>query len=115
MIEGFHLLFHERGLPPLFHPLSASFSQKNHFFGVFQVYPAVPLLSEYAPKTTLQVEEKKIARRPILLDAVQIFTKGHLTWPNYSACTELLNFSFQVHNLKNVNVKLGHLNPMKLQ
>ena len=84
MIKGFHLLFHESGLAPLFHPLSASFSQKNHFFGVFQVYPAVPLLSEYAPKTTLQVEEKKFARRPILLDAMQIFTTGHLNWPNYS-------------------------------
>ena len=70
MIEGFHLLFHESGLAPLFHPLSASFSQKNHFFGVFQVSPAVTLWLEYAPGTALQVEEKKITRRPILLDAV---------------------------------------------
>ena len=58
MIEGFHLLFHESGLPPLFHPLSASFSQNNHFFGVFQVAPTGPLWSEYAPRTTLQVGKK---------------------------------------------------------
>ena len=32
MIEGFHLLFHESGLAPLFHPLSASFSQKKTLF-----------------------------------------------------------------------------------
>ena len=64
MIEGFHLLFHESGLAPLFHPLSASFSQKNHFFGVFQVYPAVPLLSEYAPGTSLQVGKKKLLGAP---------------------------------------------------
>ena len=55
MIEGFHLLFHESGLAPLFHPLSASFSQKNHFFGVFQVSPGVSLWSEYAPGTALEV------------------------------------------------------------
>ena len=60
MIEGFHLLFHESGLAPLFHPLLASFSQKNHFFGVFQVSVTVCLLSEYAPGTALQVQEKKI-------------------------------------------------------
>ena len=72
MIEGFHLLFHESGLAPLFHPLSASFSQKNHFFGVFQVCPTVPLLSEYAPGSSLQVGKKKIARPPILSEAVQI-------------------------------------------
>ena len=59
MIEGFHLLFHESGLAPLFHPLSASFSQKNHFFRVFQVSVTVSLWSEYAPGTALQVEEKK--------------------------------------------------------
>ena len=70
LIEGFHILFHESGLLPLFHPLSASFSQKSHFFGVFQVSPSVSLWSEYAPGTSLQVEEKKITRRPILLDAV---------------------------------------------
>ena len=55
MIEGFHLLFHESGLAPLFHPLSTSFSQKNHFFGVFQVGPNWSLLSEYAPGTAFQV------------------------------------------------------------
>ena len=32
MIEGFHLLFHESGLAPLFHPLSASFGQKKTLF-----------------------------------------------------------------------------------
>ena len=30
---------HESGLAPLFHTLSASFSQRNHFFRVFQVCP----------------------------------------------------------------------------
>ena len=61
-------------------------NNKDHLVGqLTKVYPALPLWPEYAPKTTLQVEEKKFARRPILLDAVQIFTKGHLTWPNYSA------------------------------
>ena len=57
MIKGFHLLFHGSGLAPLFHPLSASFSQKkNTFFGVFQVCPDdVSLWSEYAPGA----EEKK--------------------------------------------------------
>ena len=59
MIEGFHLLFHESGLAPLFHPLSASFSQKNHFFGVFQVSPGVSLWSEYAPGTALEEGKKK--------------------------------------------------------
>ena len=59
LIEGFHLLFHESGLAPLFHPLSASFSQKNHFFGVFQVCPGVSLCwSEYAPRTAFQVGKK---------------------------------------------------------
>ena len=65
MIEGFHLLFHESGLAPLFHPLSASFSQKNHFFGVFQVSPGVSLLPEYAPGTSLQVGKKKSIAPPI--------------------------------------------------
>ena len=65
MIEGFHLLFHESGLAPLFHPLSASFGQKNHFFGVFQVSPGVSLWSEYAPGTSLQVGKKKSIAPPI--------------------------------------------------
>ena len=42
---------------------------KNPCFGVFQVSVAVCLLSEYAPKTTLQVEEKKFIRPPILSEA----------------------------------------------
>ena len=67
MIEGFHLLFHESGPAPLFHPLSASFSQKNHFFEVFQAAPNCPLWSEYAPGTALQVE-KKFTRPPITWD-----------------------------------------------
>ena len=64
MIEGFHLLFHESGLAPLFHPLSASFSQKNHFFGVFQVSPSVSLWSEYAPGTALEVGKKIFGGNP---------------------------------------------------
>ena len=64
MIEGFHLLFHESGLAPLFHPLSASFSQKNHFFGVFQVSPGVSLWSEYAPGTALEVGKKSFGGNP---------------------------------------------------
>ena len=64
MIEGFHLLFHESGLAPLFHPLSASFSQKNHFFGVFQVCPGVSLWSEYAPGTALEVGKKDFGGNP---------------------------------------------------
>ena len=64
MIEGFHLLFHESGLAPLFHPLSASFSQKNHFFGVFQVSPGVSLWSEYAPGTALEVGKKNVGGNP---------------------------------------------------
>ena len=68
--EGFHLLFHESGLALLFHPLSASFSHKNHFFRVFQVCPAVPLWSEYAPGPVFQVGKKKFTRRPILCHAV---------------------------------------------
>ena len=41
LVEGFHLLFHESGVAPLFHPLSDSFGQKNHFFGVFQVCQSI--------------------------------------------------------------------------
>ena len=55
MIEGFHLLFHESRLAPLFHPLSASFSQKKPLFRVFQACPGVSLWSEYAPGTALEV------------------------------------------------------------
>ena len=62
LVKGFHLLFHESGVASLFHPLSASFGQKNHFFGVFQVCPAVSLWSEYAPGTTFHVGEKKFTR-----------------------------------------------------
>ena len=63
LVEGFHLLFHESGLAPLFHPLSASFSQKTHFFGVFQVSVTVCLWSEYALGTPRDVG-KQITRDP---------------------------------------------------
>ena len=59
MIKGFHLLFHESDLAPLFHPLSASFSQKGHFFGVFQASVTECLWSEYAPGTPRDVGKKK--------------------------------------------------------
>ena len=39
----------------LFRPLSV---RKKHFFGVFQVCPAVSLWSEYAPGTTFHVGKK---------------------------------------------------------
>ena len=61
LVEGFHPLFHESGVAPLFHPLSASFSQKRHFFRVFQVCVTVCLLSVYAPGTPLHVGKKKFA------------------------------------------------------
>ena len=70
LVEGFHLLFHESGVASLFHPLSASFGQKNHFFGVFQVVLGDPLWSEYAPGPVFHVEEKKFTRPPILCEAV---------------------------------------------
>ena len=65
LVEGFHPLFHESGVAPLFHPLSASFSQKNHFFGVFQVSVTVCLLSEYAPGSSWHVGKKKSIAPPI--------------------------------------------------
>ena len=55
---------HESGVASLFHPLSASFGQRNHFFGVFQVYPIVPLWSEYAPRTTFHVGKKNLLGHP---------------------------------------------------
>ena len=70
LFEGFHPLFHESGVAPLFHPLSASFSQKRHFFGVFQVSVTECLLSVYAPGTPWNVGENKFTRRPILLHGV---------------------------------------------
>ena len=39
-----------------------NFSQKNHFFGVFQAAPNCSLWSEYAPGTALQVGKKIILR-----------------------------------------------------
>ena len=70
LVEGFHLLFHESGVAPLFHPLSASFGQKNHFFGVFQVSVTVCHWSEYAPRTTFHVGKKKFTWPPIVWLAV---------------------------------------------
>ena len=36
-IQGFHPLFHESDLVPLFHPFSALFFERNHSFGVKMV------------------------------------------------------------------------------
>ena len=53
LVEGFHLLFHESGVAPLFHPLSEQ--KKTLFRGV----PGGALWSEYAPGTTFHVGEEK--------------------------------------------------------
>ena len=58
--EGFHLLFHESGVAPLFHPLSASFGHKTHIFGVFQVCVTVCLWSKTCPRDHFPCRRKKI-------------------------------------------------------
>ena len=59
-LEGFHLLFHESGLAPLSHPLSATISQKRYtLLGGFQRALEGTLWSEYAPGTLFAGEKKK--------------------------------------------------------
>ena len=63
-VEGFNLLFHEIGLAPLFHPLSASFIQRNYFFGVFRASPGESLWSEFAPETPFDGGKKNLGAAP---------------------------------------------------
>ena len=51
--------------------LFTRFSQKGHFFGVFQASVSECLWSEYAPGTPRDVGENKFTRRPILLHGVK--------------------------------------------
>ena len=63
MIEGFHLLFHESGLAPLFHPLSPSFvlfqSEKPLFWGVPGVSQCLSLV-RICPRDLFTSRKKKI-------------------------------------------------------
>ena len=56
LVEGFHLLLHESGLVPLFHPLSGSFGQKK--WGVPGV-PRCASLVRICPRDHFPCRKKK--------------------------------------------------------
>ena len=56
IFEGFHLLFHESGVAPRFHPLSALF---RPFSGCSRCGPLRLFGPEHAPGTTFHVGKKK--------------------------------------------------------
>ena len=64
MIEGFHLLFHESGLAPLFHPLSASFSQKKTLFRGVPGCPQLPSSVRICPRDLLASRKKNLLGPP---------------------------------------------------
>ena len=59
IVQGFHPLFHESDLAPLFHPLSASFLKETTFSGCSRFPMISEKRSEYAPGTFFHVGKKK--------------------------------------------------------
>ena len=60
LVQGFHPLFHESDVTPLFHPLSASFLKETTLSGCSTVHNFSQNGQNMPPGTTLHVGEKKI-------------------------------------------------------
>ena len=66
LFEGVHPLFYESGLVSLFHPISASFSQKKNTFSRCSRGYSWALSGQNMPPERFSMEEKKINRPPII-------------------------------------------------
>ena len=64
IVQGFHPLFHESDLAPLFHPLSASFLKETTLSGCSRCHNLSQNGSEYAPGTPFHVGKKKFTGHP---------------------------------------------------
>merc|ERR1711888_386120 len=68
IVEGFHPLFHESDLVPLFHPLSASFVKEGTFSGCSRWAKVGHFGPKHAPGTLFHHGEKNLlGRRPSIV------------------------------------------------